>query len=461
MTYSEPNSSEPGPISTSEERLRQEVEELRRQLQEHQRLLEHQQHTGHGTLPPKPSRGFLWLLSLGVTAVLIVAFFAGYFPRMKREAIITAEAREQEQSMPRVNVATVVSASGQSQLVLPGNIQAVTEAPILARITGYVKSRKVDIGDRVQAGQLLAEIEEPEIDQQVRQAQATLQQAQAALEQANANYEQGKSNVELARITAERWAALQKQGIVSRQENDQYQTQYHSQTANVAALEKAVAAAKSNIAAAQANLARLQDEQSYKQVRAPFAGVITVRNVDVGALITAGNTLLFRIAQTGVLRTYVNVPQSDAESVHVGQAAQLTVSNLPGKHFAGRVARTANALDPTTRTLLVEVEAPNTTGLLLPGMYADVDLRAPRQDAPMVIPGDALVVRANGPQVAVVGPDHVVHFQKIQIARDYGDHLDVDSGVHAGDEVILHVNDSVREGTKVEPVETSEKSAAD
>jgi RND family efflux transporter MFP subunit len=340
-------------------------------------------------------------------------------------------------------------------LELPGNIQAVTEAPILARADGYVKTRMVDIGDRVRAGQPVAEIEAPELDQQVLQAQANFQQATAALDQALANQRQGKANTELARVTADRWKTLAGKGVVSRQENDQYQAQYQAQVANLDSLEKAVAAARSNVAAAQANLSRLNEVQSYRVVKAPFEGIVTLRNVDVGALVNAGSTLLYRIAQMGVLRTYVNVPQSNSDSIHIGQTAQLTVSNLPGRKFSGTVARTANSLDPNSRTMLVEVQVQNKDGVLLPGMYALVDLSSSRATPPMLLPGDALIVRADGTEVAEVRPDHTIHLQRIQVGRDYGDRLEIISGLKPGDLVIANPSDTVREGIKVDPVPQS------
>jgi len=365
--------------------------------------------------------------------------------------------QEQEQTIPRVEVTSVARSSSNAQLQLPGNIQAITEAPILARADGYISRRTVDIGDRVQSGQTLAEIEAPELDQQIVQAKATLQQAQAALEQALANEEQGKANQELARITAQRWVDLSSKGLATKQENDQYKAQYAAQTANVQALGKAVAAARSNIAAADANLARLNELKSYQQVKAPFDGVITVRNVDVGALVNSGNTMLYRIAQTGTLRLYINVPQTYANDVRVGQRAQLTVSNLPGRSFTGTVARTANALDPTSRTLLVEMQVPNGNGVLLPGMYAQVDLRSSRPDAPLLISDDALILRAEGPQVAIVRPDDTIHLQKIEIGRDYGDRMEVPNGLHEGDRIVLNPGDVLREGAKVNPVAPAAK----
>ncbi|MGH9663737.1 MAG: efflux RND transporter periplasmic adaptor subunit, partial [Bryobacteraceae bacterium] len=412
-----------------------------------------------GMKPPHPSRSALWLLCLLLVAAFTVAFLAGYLPRQRREATILAESESQERALPVVSVASVVPAPPTSRLLLPGNIQAVTEAPVLARADGYIKKRYADIGDRVKEGQLLAEIAAPELDQQVRQAKATLQQAQASHDQASANYQQGKANAELAGVTAKRWQNLASQGAVSRQENDQYQSQYRAQTANLEALQKAIAAARSNVGAAEANLARLQDLQAFTMVRAPFRGVITLRNIDVGALIAAGNTLLFRIAQTNMLRTYVNVPQANAGAIHGGQMAEVSVADLPGRPFAGKVRRTADSLDPSSRTLLAEVQVPNPDGALMPGMYATVDLNVTRKNPPLTIPGDALVVRADGTQVALVRLDSTVHFQRIQVGRDYGDRLEVTGGLKAGDRVIVNPGDTAREGAKVKAVEEKPDSA--
>jgi RND family efflux transporter MFP subunit len=195
-------------------------------------------------------------------------------------------------------------------------------------------------------------------------------------------------------------------------------------------------------------------------VKAPFSGVITVRNIDTGALVTATNTLLFRIAQTGTLRIYVNVPQANAESVHAGQAAQIRIADLANTTFNGTVTRTASSLDPASRTLLTEVQLANTNGVLMPGMYAQVDLSTNRKDPPILLPSGTLVVRADGPQVAVLRPDHTVHFQRIQIGRDYGDRIEVAGGLERGDSVIVNPSDAVREGVKVNPVEFAQKPAA-
>jgi RND family efflux transporter MFP subunit len=430
---------------TTEERLRKENQDLKRELLE----------LKASAAPVKlwhPSSRTIWSIVFGVAVLIVVAFIGGYIPLQKRNALIDRESFEQAHALPRVEVIQVKSSSQNSVLELPGNIEPITEAPILARADGYVKRRLVDIGDRVRAGQLVAEVEAPELDEQVRQSQAALEQARASLEEALANSEQGKSNLELARVNAQRWSNLVNRGIVSRQDNDLYQTQYQSQVSGVHALDRAVAAQRGNVAAAEANVARLQNMRGYRMVKAPFDGIITLRNVDTGALVTAGGTLLFRIAQTGTLRTYVNVPQANASFVRTGQAAHLKVSNLPGRTFAGTIARTADSLDPTSRTMLVEIRVPNQDGALLPGMYARVDLNSTRTHPPLLIPSDALIVRPDGTEIAVVRPDHTVHLQKIEIGRDYGDRLEIISGLDVGDMIVQNAGDSAREGLKVNPI---------
>jgi RND family efflux transporter MFP subunit len=432
---------------SAEQQLRRQVEDLKRQLRERQE--------GRSGLPIQrwhPSGITISALLLGLVVLLVAAFFAGYIPIQRREASVLAEAQEREKGLPRMEVMRVGRSSIQSDLKLPGTLQAVTEAPILARADGYLKSRLVDLGDRVRAGQPLAEIDAPEVDQQIRQSEAAVEQAQAALEQAQASLEQGKTNRELARVTAERWKTLATEGVVSQQENDQYQAQLASQNANVQALEKAVSAQRSNVAASQAGLARLQDVQSYRVVKAPFDGVITLRNVDVGALVSTGTTLLYRIAQTETLRTYVNVPQDNANSVHAGQPAQLTLSNFPGRRFPGAVTRTANALDPASRTMLVEVGVPNTSGVLFPGMYTEVELGNARLNPPLLVPARALLIRSDGAQLAVVQQDGIVHLRKVAIGRDYGDRIEIVQGVEEGATILAAPGEIAQDGIKIIPV---------
>jgi RND family efflux transporter MFP subunit len=435
--------------TNTEEQLRAEIESLKRQLAKAE---------AHDPREAKrPSGAALAVVVLLVIGLGVAGYFLGYVPRQHREEVLAAEARTEETSLPVVNVERVERSAGKSNLVLPGNIQAITEAPVLARASGYVRKRYADIGDRVAAGQVLAEIEAPELMQMIKQAKAAIDQANSTVQQAEAALLQGRANENLAKVTSERWNNLFSKGVVSRQDKDTYEAQYQAQQANVQALDKAVAAARSNAAAAEANLARLNELLGYQTVHAPFAGVITVRNIDSGALVNEGNTLLFRIAQTDRLRTYLNVPQSDADSVRAGQTATLIIPDLPGRKFSGTVSRTANALDPASRTLLVEVQVPNQGGTLLPGMYAQVDLSVPRQNPPLTIAADTLVVRSDGPQVAVVAPDGSVHYARVQLGRDLGDRIEVLGGVEEGQSLAVNPGDAVREGVKVKPVQSAKK----
>lgn len=444
-------------INTTEDQLRAEIAALKRQVEEQQKLAG----DGHAQQPRGPSGLTLLVLAVVVIALIVAGFFLGYIPRQRRELVLAAESKAETQSLPVVNVVPVKRSAARSNMVLPGNIQAVTEAPVVARASGYIRKRFVDIGDRVKEGQVLAEIEAPELAQQILQAKAAAGQANSTVQQVEAAVQQGQANEALARVTAQRWLNLLNKGVVSKQENDTYQAQWAAQQANVKSLQQAVAAARSNVSAAEANVARLTQLQDYLTVRAPFAGVITVRNTDVGALANEGSTLLYRIAQTDRLRTYLNVPQVNSDSVQVGQQATLVIPDLPGRKFSGTVARTSNALDPATRTLLVEVQVPNPAGTLMPGMYAQVDLSVPTKDPPLVIEGDTLVVRSDGPQVAVVGPDGTVHFTRIQLGRDFGDHLEVLAGLREGQQLAVNPSDAIREGVKVKPILAAEKRAPD
>jgi RND family efflux transporter MFP subunit len=437
---------------TTESQLRAEVEDLRRQLEDQKKLV------AHHAAPAPSSRTFLVVVVL-LAALVAAGYYFGYAPRQRRETALAAESVQQGDVLPVVNVEPVVRSRNSENLVLPGNIEALTEAPVLARSTGYIVKRQVDIGDRVKGGQEMADIDAPELNQQILQAKAAVDQAAAAVEQAQANLEQGRSNERLAQITAQRFDNLFHKGVISRQDNDNYQTQWAAQTANVQALGKAVDGAQKNLAAVQANVARLNELFGYLTVRAPFDGVVTVRNVDVGALVNDGSTLLFRVAQTGRLRIYLNVPQSEADSVHAGQNASISVSDRPNQKFPGTVTRTSNSLDPATRTLLAEVQIPNGGGLLLPGMFSQVDLSVPRKNPPLVIPSDALVVRSDGPQVAVVDGAGNVHFTHIQLGRDFGDHLEALSGLEEGQMLAINPSDAVREGAKVKAVHAAKPAA--
>jgi RND family efflux transporter MFP subunit len=322
----------------------------------------------------------------------------------------------------------------------------------LAQVDGYLKTRLVDIGDRVHAGQLLGVIDDPTLDQQAQQAVAMLQISQSTLQQAQAALDESKANAGLASITAQRWAALLKRGAVSQQANDNYQYAYDAQTAAVNVAAANVASAKNSVASNEANLARYRDQQKFERVTAPFTGVITQRNVDVGALITANSTLLYRVAKYDILRTYADVPQLHTPSIKVGDSATVSVIDYPNRKFEGRVTRFSDSLNLNTRTLLTEVDVPNPAGALLPGMYATVNFALPRAIAAMIVPEEAMIFRSKGTLLAIVDDQHTVHFQNVAVGHDYGTSLEILSGLKAGQQVVVSPNDSVVEGAKVNPV---------
>ena len=391
---------------------------------------------------------FLLLVLVLIAGAVVLS---GIGSREKTAAALKRETLEA--AVPTVAVVHPKLGAPQNEIVLPGNIQAFTDSPIYARASGYLKSWHRDIGARVKAGELLAELEAPELDQQVAQARANLDQSQAALDQALATYEQGKANEQIAHVTAQRWQNLVARGAVSRQENDQYQAQYQAQVASLQALEKAIAAARSNVASAQANLARLTELQGFKMVKAPFDGVITARNTDVGALINGGNggpaQELFHMAATSRLRVYVSVPQVYSRSAVPGIAAELTLAEFPGRHFAGRLVRTASAIDAGTRTLLSEVEVDNSSGQLLPGAYAEVHLKLPVSAPSLILPVNTLLFRSEGLRVGVVRDGGKVDLVPVSIRKDYGTEVEISSGILPEDSVVANPPDSLTSGTTV------------
>ena len=444
-------------LPDSSSRARDEhPDEMTRRIEMLERELErHQPHaTPHIDIPrvnpprPRPAmlRGIFLLLIVLIGAALVV----GLLPKLSQKKTLVAEAGVAGSAKPVVPAAVVTRAPAETSLTLPGSMQPITEAPVLSRADGYVKRRYVDIGDKVKAGQLLAEIEAPELGQQVRQSEAALEQSKSGLDQARANLAQGVANRDLAKLSAARFGNLEKRGIVSRQENDVYQAQLRASDASIDALQKAVAAAQSSIAAAEANLARVKDVSSYLKVRAPFTGVVTLRNVDLGTLVSAGNTMLFRVAQVDTLRTFINVPQVNASDVKTGQPAVISLSELPGKKLAGKVVRSAGSLDPATRTMLTEIQIPNPKHDLMPGMFVNVTLHVSREEPPLLIPSEALIARGQGAQAAVVDEHGTVHYTPIQIGRDYGTDLVVLSGLQPGMKVVVNPNDKVREGAVVD-----------
>ena len=370
-----------------------------------------------------------------------------------------AEVKQQtlELAVPTVSVVRPKRGAMKDEVVLPGNIQAFTDSPIYARSSGYLKQWQVDIGARVKTGQVLAEIEAPEVDQQVRQAEAALAQARAALEQSRALHEQGRTNEELAKVTAQRWSNLLAKGAVSRQENDQYQAQYQAQLAKVQALEKAINAAQSAVSSEEANLARLRELQGYEIVRAPFDGVITARNTDVGALVNAGNggaaQELFHMASTATLRVFVRLPEVYSRSATPGVGAELVLTEFPGRRFAGKLVRTSEAIDPATRTLLTEIDVDNRSGALLPGAYAAVHLKLPAASPSLILPVNTLLFRTEGLQVGVVSGEGRVQLASVILGKDYGTEVEVVSGIAENDRVIVNPPDSLGAGMTVRVAE--------
>lgn len=311
-------------------------------------------------------------------------------------------------------------------LVLPGNITAAQETTIYARASGFVERWLVDLGDVVKEGQLLAVLATPEVDQQLAQARQELNQAQA--------------NFELARVSAQRWRQMVERAVVSKQENDERQSQY-SNSAGV-------------VKAAEANVNRLLETQGFKNVVAPFAGRVTSRRIDLGSLVSAGSgsagTPLFTLAQTDPLDIYVNVPQANVPSIKEGLTVQLLVPEYPDRKFEGKIVRNAGAIDPTSRTLLTEIEIPNHDGALFAGMYAQIKLTFEDEHTPLIIPANAFVFRLEGPQVATLTAENKIHWQNIKVGRDYGKEMEVVDGVEENARLVLNPTDDLKEGTAVE-----------
>jgi RND family efflux transporter MFP subunit len=412
------------------------------------------------------SRGKVVLVFLAITVLVVAIALVGYLPRHSRAEAAADAALEERTAIPTVTVALVKRSALDSELSLPGTISAIVEASIYARAAGYVRKRYVDIGDQVKAGQLMAELETPELDQQVAQARAAVSQARQQLTQAQASLVQAKAQRDLAKITAERYDNLIKRGAVARQDADQQDSTYQSAEALVNAGEASVGAATDNVSQAQANLDRVLALQAYQNVRAPFTGVVTVRNIDAGSLISASGAgqaattamEMFRVAQIGTLRILIDVPQSDAPAIIIGMPADVLVNEFPGRVFTGKVTRTANALDPNSRTLPVQIEIPNADGKLFPGMYAQVKFKDHRATPPLLVPGDSIISGPQGPRVAVlenVSEQNLpkgakrIHLQPVQIGRDYGAQTEIASGLTGGETVVVNPGDVVREGNLV------------
>jgi RND family efflux transporter MFP subunit len=386
---------------------------------------------------PETRSGGRRTLAIVVLLVLAGALAYGFWQhyRLHAEVIATADARRD--FVPSVRTAAIKASDSVMSVTWPGTTEAFEQANIYARASGYISKRNVDIGSRVKAGDLLVTITAPEVEHQIAQAQGTLEQLRAALLQAEANRD-------LAQVTWDRDKKLVLQGWFTQQQGD---TDRLTLEARVAA----VAVASANITAQEAQLRVLNQTKTYQSVVAPFDGVITQRNVDVGTLVQAdatSGTFMFALAHSEVIRIQLYVPQDDAMGVAPGTQAVVRVPEIPGRDFPGQVTRIADALQPGTRTLLTEIDVPNPDRALSPGMYCRVELKIPRKTPSLIVPSEAIIFNRNGLSVAVV-EDGVVHLRKITSVRDFGTSVEVSAGVAEGDKVVLNPQVDLADGNKV------------
>ncbi|HWD19094.1 MAG TPA: efflux RND transporter periplasmic adaptor subunit [Verrucomicrobiae bacterium] len=363
-----------------------------------------------------PSRLGRWAVL--VCVLFVIALVAGLIPRWRHEKELKRDTAEL--AVPTVNVVAAVPGKPQTGLTLPAEVRPFVEAPIYARANGYLTKWYVDLGAKVDAGALLAEIDTPDLDQELIAAQAGLAQAQAAYA--------------LAKVTADRWAELMKTSSVSEQENAEKGADLKLKEANVDA--------------AKATVQRFQDLKAFTRVVAPFAGTVTARDIDMGDLITSGKEL-FRLADTRTLRIYVRVPQSAMPGVAVGGEADITVPEIAGRNFPAKVVRTAGAMDANSRTLLTELDVDNGKSELTAGSYAQVTFHDLNRVAALTLPSNTLLFRSEGPEVGVVHADGQVELRHVMLGRDFGSAMEVLSGISAGERVILNPSDSLVDGAKV------------
>jgi multidrug efflux pump subunit AcrA (membrane-fusion protein) len=393
------------------------------------------------------------LIGIGALGLFGILLAIGVVPRLRSHRELTTAAQKTTDTPQQVYVIRPEAAT-EAALSLAATTQAIRDAVIYARTSGYLKTRHVDIGDNVAAGQLLAEIESPEIAQQLRQAQADLRQSEK-------NRDLQSANLELARATLGRYQAADAEGAVAKQALDQSVATHRTAQA-------ATAAADANIESNRANVQRFHEMTSFQRVVAPFSGTVIQRNVDVGALITAGSPVnntavapssvtgaangLFQIAQIDALRVFVNVPQAYASTVKVGLPVRVTVRGQLMQPVTGSVTRTANALDPGTRTLLTQVDIPNPSHRMLPGMFVYVDFKIGPSGTRWRIPATAVIINAQGTRVAIVTPGNKLHFQDVTLGRDFGTAIDVQAGLQGNETIVKQPTVSLQEGQVVTPI---------
>ena len=374
-------------------------------------------------LVPKRARWKAPVLILG-TAIFAAALLAtGVIPRfINRQHMEQAAAAAH---LPIVTVGTAVAGEPNAELNLPSSVEAQQTTPIYPRVNGYVKSLLVDIGTKVKAGDLLAEIETPELDEQVKSAQAALAQTRA--------------NLKIAQTTSDRWQELRRTKVVAAQEMDER--------------DSALEARKADLAAAEANVERLTRLRGFQKITAPFEGTVTQRHIEVGQLVTGDlndeTRILFRLEQTQTLRAFINVPQSSYRSVAVGQDVELAFREVPGRTFPGKVVRTAGSLDSATRTLRTEIQIPNEKSELVPGLFAEVKFKIQRDQPPISIPARALIIQTAGPQIATLSADNKVALATVVVARDLGKTIELASGLPVGTRFVTNPTDTLRDGTAV------------
>jgi HlyD family secretion protein len=406
---------------------------------------------GHGkpsAAPPPPSKWVVVIVLLVTGGVLAL----GAYGHWQTNAVAEQTQRDAIDFVPAVRTATTKLLSSPIETTLPGQTDAFDRANIFARATGYVAERMVDIGSTVKKGDVLVRIAAPDLDRQLDQAVAQLGQVQAALAQAQAQVSLSEANLKLGHLNYDRSDDLVKKGFDTYQNHDTQQANVSTQQANVETAKAGVKVAEANIEAQQATVNRLHTLAEFERVQAPFDGVVTVRNVDIGDLVnadTGGGTPMFTMVRDDILRVTVNVPQSLAIAIRDGLDAKILVFELPGRIFAGKVARNSGALLSSSRTLAVEVDVDNSARMLRAGLFVNVSFAVPRQHPNVVVPAEALIFNQQGLRVAIINEDKTIHLQPVTVYRDFGATIELSDGLRDGETIVLNPPTSLQEGGKV------------